>query len=61
MDAVWEFLDMGGYAFYVWWSYAIAAAMLVINVVVPLRRDRALRRRLRRNASRGTPASGDAP
>ena len=29
MDALTEFLYMGGYAFYVWWSYAIVCALLV--------------------------------
>jgi len=51
-----EFFHMGGYAFYVWTSYALTAAILVANVVVPLQRRRKLvddlRRRLRarRNA-----------
>ena len=29
-----EFLHMGGYAFYVWTSYAIATVVLVANLVV---------------------------
>lgn len=33
-----EFLQMGGYAIYVWSAYAVSAAALVITVVVPLRR-----------------------
>ena len=49
MDDLLEFLRMGGYAFYVWWSYAIVFALLALNVVLPLRRDRQLRTRLRRN------------
>jgi len=48
MQALLDFLHMGGYAFYVWWSYAIAFALLALNVALPLRRDRALRTRLRR-------------
>lgn len=40
-----EFFAMGGYAAYVWPSYAIAAVVLVLNVIVPLRqRKRALLR-----------------
>ena len=31
-----EFLDMGGYAFYVWSSYGIAFVALVINLVEPI-------------------------
>ena len=37
-----EFIDMGGYAFYVWSSYGITLIILVANVIGPLR----LRRRL---------------
>ena len=31
-----QFLSMGGYAFYVWMSYGIAAVVLAWNVVVPI-------------------------
>lgn len=31
------FLHMGGYAFYVWGTYALAAVILGINVWLPLR------------------------
>lgn len=48
MQALGEFLHMGGYAFYVWSSYAIAALMLALNLWLPVRRWRELRRRLRR-------------
>lgn len=48
MDDLLEFLRMGGYAFYVWWSYAIVFVLLALNVVLPLRRDREVRTRLRR-------------
>ena len=37
-----EFLDMGGYGFYVWTSYGIALVILVANIVAPLK----LRRKL---------------
>ena len=53
-----EFLDMGGYAFYVWTSYGIALAVLLINVILPLRQRKKLlgdinrtARRARRNAT----------
>jgi heme exporter protein D len=35
-----EFLSMGGYAFYVWGSYAVAFGALALEVVVLLRRAR---------------------
>ena len=38
---------MGGYAFYVWASYLLAAVVLALNVLIPLRRRKAVRRRLR--------------
>jgi heme exporter protein D len=50
-----EFFYMGGYAFYVWTSYAIAFVVLLANVMQPYLRHRQLRtglaRRLRRQAS----------
>ena len=57
MNALAEFLHMGGYAFFVWTSYAIVALLLALNLWLPLRRDRDLRRRLRRMlATSGTDA-----
>jgi len=54
-----EFLNMGGYAFYVWTAYALAAVVLIANVVVPLltarRQRRALLGRLRARGARMTP------
>jgi len=37
-----EFFHMGGYAFYVWTSYGLALAVLLINVILPLRQRRKL-------------------
>ncbi|MDX1610599.1 MAG: heme exporter protein CcmD [Halofilum sp. (in: g-proteobacteria)] len=42
-----NFFAMGGYAAFVWPSYGIAALLLAINAIVPWRRERALRARLR--------------
>ncbi len=41
-----NFFAMGGYAAFVWSSYGIALVLLVINIVLPLRHERALRARL---------------
>jgi heme exporter protein CcmD len=41
------FLEMGGYAAYVWGSYAAMAAVFAWNLAVPALRRRALRRELR--------------
>jgi heme exporter protein D len=31
-----EFIDMGGYGFYVWTSYGICLLVLMLNVIVPI-------------------------
>ena len=35
-----EFLQMGGYAFYVWSAYGISLIILLINVYLPLQREK---------------------
>ncbi len=47
-----EFFHMGGYAFYVWSSYAIALVVLGLNVLVPLRNRRRLLATIARRARR---------
>lgn len=42
-----EFFAMGGYAGYVWGVYAIAAVVLVYNLIQPILQRRAVLRRLR--------------
>ena len=37
-----EFLDMGGYGFYVWSSYGITLLILAVNVIGPLQLHRKL-------------------
>lgn len=48
MEAFKEFIHMGGYASYVWSSYAITLVLLVWSVVLPLREKRKLAKRIRR-------------
>lgn len=38
---------MSNYGFYIWTAYAAAAVILVVNVLLPLRDHRLVRRRLR--------------
>ncbi len=57
MEALAEFIAMGGYARYVWGSYGLFAIVMVANVVVPLRRARRLRARIERELRLGEPAS----
>lgn len=47
-----DFFYMGGYAVYVWGSYALALLVLIINVWIPLRRERRLLGRIRRQNRR---------
>ena len=47
-----EFFHMGGYAFYVWSSYAIALVVLLLNVLVPMRNRRKLLADITRRARR---------
>ena len=51
MNALREFLHMGGYAVYVWSAYALGLVVLLWNVWAPLRHERQLERSLA--ASRG--------
>ncbi len=47
-----EFFHMGGYAAYVWSSYAIALVVLLANVVAPIRQRRKLFTQLARRVRR---------
>ncbi len=42
-----EFLSMGGYAGYVWSSYAIALIILLLNLLAARKRHKSVLRRLR--------------
>ena len=42
-----EFFVMGGYGQYVWWSYGLAALILILNLYLPLRRRKTVQRLLR--------------
>lgn len=55
-----DFLDMGGYAFYVWSSYVFFAVVMGWNLVAPLLERRKviilLKARMERDASRSSGA-----
>ena len=46
MNSVGEFLHMGGYGFYVWGAYGLAAAILAWHAIVPVQREKSLLREL---------------
>jgi len=64
MNTLNNFLNMGGYAFYVWWSYGVVAVVLIANLVVALRVRKRVLRELkdgRTNLTREKhPVQGDA-
>lgn len=47
-----EFFSMGGYAGYVWSAYGISVLVLLLNAVLPGRRERRELERLRRQYAR---------
>ena len=47
-----EFFAMGGYALYVWGSYGVTLAVLAFESGALIGRERAIRKRLRRDAIR---------
>lgn len=47
-----EFLHMGGYAFFVWTSYGLAAITLIANIVLPMRRKKEILNNLKRKLRR---------
>jgi heme exporter protein D len=52
MSGLATFLDMGGYARYLWPAYGLSMLVLLLNVIIPLLRERAIQRRLRRRHER---------
>ena len=55
LDSLVDYMRMGGYAFYVWWSYGIVLVVLVLNLIVPSLRHRRLRHTLARRIRRADP------
>ena len=49
-----DFFAMGGYAFYVWGSYAVTAGLMVVELVLLLRRRAEIMHRLGRRSDLST-------
>ena len=47
-----EFFNMGGYAFYVWTSYALTLVLVVANIVLPIMQRKKIIARVRRAIKR---------
>ena len=47
-----EFLHMGGYAAYVWSAYGISLVVLILNIILPIRREKVLLHSIRKRLQR---------
>ena len=47
-----EFFDMGGYAFFVWTSYALFVVIIAANVIAPILQRRKIIARIKRAIKR---------
>ncbi|MEJ2095460.1 MAG: heme exporter protein CcmD [Gammaproteobacteria bacterium] len=52
MSEIIDFLAMGGYARFIWPAYILAAIVLLLNVMLPVRKEKNLIDRLRTYHSR---------
>lgn len=52
MAQIIEFFQMGGYALYVWVSYGLTALLLVLNVLLPMAREKGIIKTLKRRQER---------
>jgi heme exporter protein D len=54
MKSLHEFLTMGGYGWYVWPAYAVAAVVMIVNAVLPNGRLKRIKTQIRRRKDGGT-------
>jgi heme exporter protein D len=47
-----EFFHMGGYAFFVWTSYAITFAVIVANIILPIVQRKTVIAKIKRSIKR---------
>ncbi len=47
-----EFFHMGGYAFFVWTSYALTFAIIIANIVFPIMQRKKVIKRIKRAIKR---------
>jgi len=47
-----DFLEMGGYAMYVWSAYGISLVVLVLNVILPIYREKEMIKSLQKKLQR---------
>ena len=51
-----DFFHMGGYAVYVWSSYGLAFIVLVLNIIIPLLREKQLLKSIAKKTKRKSPS-----
>lgn len=47
-----EFLNMGGYAAYVWSSYGISLVVLILNILLLIRKEKEMIRKIKQLSQR---------
>lgn len=47
-----EFFNMGGYAFYVWTSYALTLVVIVANIISPIMQRKKVIKQIKRTLKR---------
>lgn len=47
MADIYQFFYMDGYAYYVWSAYGISFIVLVLNIILPMKREKSLLNKLR--------------
>jgi heme exporter protein D len=52
MSQINEFLQMGGYALYVWSSYGLGVVVLLLNTVLPMRHEKQIIQNLKKRQER---------
>jgi heme exporter protein D len=59
-DGFSDFLNMGGYAFYVWTAYSFCTVVLAVNLILPLRQRSRLLKVLNARMQRDDAQSGQS-
>ncbi len=47
-----DFFHMGGYALYVWSTYGLAFIVLILNIIIPLHREKQLLKSIAKKTKR---------
>ena len=53
---MYDFFHMGGYALYVWSTYGLAFIVLILNIIIPLHREKQLLKSIAKKTKRKSPS-----